>query len=67
MLEDEEGVVAGEFHQLGVAEEVAEFQRREAALRGAEQVAGAAQPQVGLGDFKPSRGKLTRLSYWAKT
>ncbi len=57
-LKDEEGVIAGELHQVRVGKEVAEPQRREPALRRAEQIARAAQPQVGLGDLEAVAGLL---------
>ena len=55
-FEDEAGVIMGNRDQPFVNREIREAQGWEAALPGAQDFAGAAQPQVFLGDAKPVLG-----------
>jgi hypothetical protein len=47
-----EGFAAGEFKQFGVAQWIGDVEAEVAGLAGAEEFAGAAELQVGFGDFE---------------
>ena len=55
-LEEEEGVVARELHQLGIGEDIADLERRESALCRAEEIAGTAEAEVRLSDLESVGG-----------
>ena len=55
-VEDEAGVVMSDRDQLGMGGEICEPQGRQAALPGAQHLAGATQLEILLGDAKPVIG-----------
>src|SRR4051794_24486971 len=51
-LEDQVGGISRQFHEVCILENVADLERREPTLGGAENVAWSADAEVLLGDFK---------------